>query len=100
MTTTMTIHKILAAATLLAAASLAAAQAQEAGPRASLDTAKPQAAEECRRLQDRISELDRMDDERIARAGRTGAQQSPVQTKEWIDKERKDAKTKMFFAKC
>ncbi|MDB5767221.1 MAG: hypothetical protein JWQ61_2035 [Collimonas fungivorans] len=98
--TTMTFHKTLAAAILLAAASLALAQAQEAGPRASLDTAKPQASEECRRLQDRVSELDRMDDERIARAGHTGAQQSPVQTKEWIDRERKDAKTKMFFAKC
>lgn len=95
-----TFHKTLAATLLLAAASLAGAQAQEAGPRASLDTAKPQASEECRRLQERIGELDRMDDERIARGGRTGAQQGPVQTKEWIDKERKDAKTKMFFAKC
>lgn len=96
----MTTNKALIAAMLLITAGLSTAQAQDAGVRASLDAGKPQASEECRRLQDRVSELDRMDDERIARGGRTGAQQSPVQTKEWIDKERKDAKTKMFFAKC
>ncbi len=94
----MTTNKALIAAMLLITAGLSTAQ--DAGVRASLDAGKPQASEECRRLQDRVSELDRMDDERIARGGRTGAQQSPVQTKEWIDKERKDAKTKMFFAKC
>lgn len=98
--TTMKIKKILAIAALLMTADLATAQAQETGSRVSLDAAKPQASEECRRLQERVAELDRMDDERIARAGQTGAQQSPVQTKAWIDKERKDAKTKMFFAKC
>ena len=74
--------------------------AQDNGARASLDNAKPGASEECRRLQERVQELDRMDDERVARKGHVGLQQSPVQTKEWIDKERKDAKTKMFFAKC
>ena len=96
----MTMNKILIAAMLLITASVSTAQAQDAGARVSLDAGKPQASEECRRLQERVGELDRMDDERIARGGRTGAQQSPVQTKEWIDKERKDAKTKMFFAKC
>jgi hypothetical protein len=98
--TTMTSKIILTIAALLMTAGLAIAQAQETGPRVSLEAEKPQASEECRRLQQRIAELDRMDDERIARAGQTGAQQSPVQTKGWIDKERKDAKTKMFFAKC
>ncbi|AIY42418.1 hypothetical protein LT85_3260 [Collimonas arenae] len=85
---------------LSASACFSIAQAQESGARVSLDNAKPGASEECRRLQDRVQELDRMDDERVARKGRVNAQQSPVQTREWIDKERKDAKTKMFFAKC
>ena len=96
----MKMNKALITAVLLTITGLSTAQAQDAGARVSLDAEKPQASEECRRLQERVTELDRMDDERIARGGRTGAQQSPVQTKEWIDKERKDAKTKMFFAKC
>jgi hypothetical protein len=96
----MTIKQSLAIAMLLASAGLSTAHAQDNGARASLDNAKPGASEECRRLQERVQELDRMDDERVARKGHTGLQQSPVQTKEWIDKERKDAKTKMFFAKC
>lgn len=85
---------------MLASASISIVHAQESAARASLDNAKPGASEECRRLQDRVQELDRMDDERVARKGRIAEQQTPVQTKEWIDKERKDAKTKMFFAKC
>ncbi|MFJ2987765.1 hypothetical protein ACIPF8_07850 [Collimonas sp. NPDC087041] len=85
---------------LLAATMISAASAQEGTPRVSLDNAKPPASEECRRLQDRIDELNRMDDERLARGGNNERQLSPVQTKEWISKERKDAQTKMFFAKC
>lgn len=96
----MTIKKSFAVAMLLATAGLAVAHAQDNGARVSLDNAKPGASEECRRLQERVQELDRMDDERVARKGHVGLQQSPVQTKEWIDQERKDAKTKMFFAKC
>ena len=96
----MTIKKSFAVAMLLASAGLSITHAQDNGARASLDNAKPGASEECRRLQERIQELGRMDDERVARKGHIGVQQSPVQTKEWIDQERKDAKTKMFFAKC
>jgi hypothetical protein len=96
----MTTKKSFTIAMLLMSASLPIAHAQDNGARTSLDNSKPGASEECRRLQDRVQELDRMDDERVARKGQTGLQQSPVQTKEWIDKERKDAKTKMFFAKC
>lgn len=96
----MTIKNSLAIAMLLASAGLSTAHAQDNGARTSLDNTKPGASEECRRLQERVQELDRMDDERVARKGHVGTQQSPVQTKEWIDKERKDAKTKMFFAKC
>ncbi|MFC5473981.1 hypothetical protein [Paraherbaspirillum soli] len=92
-------RKYLAIAITLTA-TIAGAYAQQSPARVSLDASKPPPTEECSRLQQRIKELDRMDDERIARAGQVGAQQSPVQTKEWIDKERKDAKTAMFFAKC
>lgn len=96
----MSIKKSLVITMLLASAGFSIVHAQDNGARTSLDNAKPGASEECRRLQERVQELDRMDDERVARKGHVGLQQSPVQTKEWIDKERKDAKTKMFFAKC
>ncbi len=88
--------------TALLCVAMSTASAQENPVRVSLDSAKPQVSEECQRLQARIDELNRMDDERLARAKlpNAGAQQSPVQTREWIDQERKDAKTKMFFAKC
>ncbi|MQQ99935.1 hypothetical protein [Glaciimonas soli] len=93
-------NTIISAALLCAAMSTAAAQ--ENPVRVSLDSSKPQVSAECQHLQARIEELNKMDDERLARAKLpdAGAQQSPVQTREWIDQERKDAKTKMFFAKC
>ncbi|SDY96461.1 hypothetical protein SAMN04515617_1374 [Collimonas sp. OK242] len=91
---------IISAALLCVAMSTAIAQ--ENSVSGSLDSPKSNVSAECKRLQARIEELNRMDDERIARAKLPdgGAQQSPVQTREWIAQERKDAKTKMFFAKC
>ncbi|MGS0741025.1 hypothetical protein ACVBEF_04180 [Glaciimonas sp. GG7] len=85
---------------LWAATVISIASAQQGAPRVSLEDVKVPPSEECRLLQARIDELNRMDDERLAHARNNEGQQRPVQTREWISQERKDAQTKMFFAKC
>ncbi|MDP5009112.1 MAG: hypothetical protein NWQ13_09070 [Glaciimonas sp.] len=96
-------RKIYAAALTLLFATFAYAQE---GARVSLNASKPQVSTECRNLQNRITKLNRMDDERIARANQGDANKHPrahknsIQTREWVNNERKDAKIKMFFAKC
>ncbi|WP_184013371.1 hypothetical protein [Glaciimonas immobilis] len=76
------------------------AQAQTNATRATIEAPGNATAVDCQHLRDRINELDKLEQQRLLDRGTPFENKRPAESQDWINQQRKETQTKMFFGKC